>query len=136
MCELVHLYWYTVKPVYKGQPQLQNYKSGLCWQLTFVWSVRNYLSDKLRLTFVDRWPLFAGVLMHRFYCIRISSSYRQRSLWARKFSSRSTKWKFIVLLGILTNQCKYNFASFIHNYISTITMPFQDGLLYQTGNWR
>ena len=67
---------YTVKPVYNGQPlgitkvafvnKWPLLTSGLCLErqkllIRFSW-------DKLRLAFVDRKPLFAGVVMLRFDC--------------------------------------------------------------------
>ena len=60
----------TVKTVYKGQPRgITKVAFADRWPLfgasetTFRFSL-----DELRLVFVDRKPLYAGVVMHRFDC--------------------------------------------------------------------
>jgi len=60
----------TVKPVYTGQqrditkwPLLT---SGLCSERHKL--LIRFSRDTLRLAFVDRKPLFAGVIMHMFDC--------------------------------------------------------------------
>ena len=56
----------TVKPVYKCQPQgITKVAFVDRWPL-FGASETTFSRDKLRLAFIDRKPLLAGVLMHRF----------------------------------------------------------------------
>ena len=78
-------YTCKVKTVYKGQPRgvtkeafADSWPSFRASETTFRFS-----RDELRLAFVDRKPLLAGVLMHRFDCILSLSEYYiyQRVLW-------------------------------------------------------
>ena len=59
------------KPVYKGQPRgitkWPLLTGGLCSERQKL--PTRFSRDELRLAFVDRKPLLAGVLMHRFDCI-------------------------------------------------------------------
>jgi len=64
--------YYTVKPVYNGQSRVItkvafDESGGLSSEHQKL-SIR-FSRDKLRLAFVDRKPLFAGVVIHRFDCI-------------------------------------------------------------------
>ena len=51
-----------------------NNKSGLCSERQKL--LIRFSRDTLRLAFVDRKTLFAGVVMHRFDCIFQGRSYR------------------------------------------------------------
>ena len=85
----------TVKPVSLQGSGTGNNKSGLCWQVAFVRSVRNYLSE-FHGTILDVKPRLAGVLMHGFDCIKVQPSKRHLGQHFAKLVSFNLYWKQLI----------------------------------------